>query len=430
MFNRRQLRGHKKSVLCVDASEGGRLVVSGSEDCSARLWDLRTDRAVKCFAGCFNNNAIDSVAFVPTQSTSHAPAELVLASGSDVFIFDLRKEGVIDRIPRSISRLALLGEEECDINSISIHPKGHLLAAALDDGTVKQVNLTSLRNRDTGTGIGIGAGATADIHPVPTTDFISSLRGSHTNVASSVCFRSQPLSSTELMSGGFDCAVQLWDANTGRNKGSRTFGGAMSEVASTMLNPPFVYSLTYINSGRAILCGTGDGALQIVHASSLAILDREEAHSGFVACIHVSNMKSGAAQVAFSGGNDSVVHAWRVSESTKTKVGGKNKSKSKSKAGGAGDGLGTIDTDVMKLQSLWTLAHGRKINAITTLAGSEVRAANMAAAASVSEEKDEKNPVFDDNDEVEVELDAASASSNFALVVADVSSDLSVYSYT
>ena len=67
MFNRRQLRGHKKAVLSLDASyegSGGRnLIVSGSEDSTARIWDVRTNRAVKCVAGCFNNNPVDSVLF-------------------------------------------------------------------------------------------------------------------------------------------------------------------------------------------------------------------------------------------------------------------------------------------------------------------------------------------------------------------------------
>lgn len=67
MFNRRELKGHKKAVLSVDASyEGGggrSLIVSGSEDCTARIWDIRTNRAAKCFAGCFNDNPVDSVLF-------------------------------------------------------------------------------------------------------------------------------------------------------------------------------------------------------------------------------------------------------------------------------------------------------------------------------------------------------------------------------
>src|SRR4051794_9369172 len=49
-MNVRRLSGHAGAVLCVEAL--GSLVLSSSEDCTARLWDLRTgQRAVKAFAG-------------------------------------------------------------------------------------------------------------------------------------------------------------------------------------------------------------------------------------------------------------------------------------------------------------------------------------------------------------------------------------------
>ena len=39
------------------------------------------------------------------------------------------------------------GEEECDINCLSLHPKGHVAAAALDDGSVRLIDLLRVRER-------------------------------------------------------------------------------------------------------------------------------------------------------------------------------------------------------------------------------------------------------------------------------------------
>ena len=51
------LRGHKGDVLSLHASDAAALLISGSEDDTARLWDPRTGRAARClsapeFAGC------------------------------------------------------------------------------------------------------------------------------------------------------------------------------------------------------------------------------------------------------------------------------------------------------------------------------------------------------------------------------------------
>ena len=140
MLQRRQLRGHTKSILCLGASEeGSNLLMSGSEDSTARLWDLRTERAQKCFTGCFSGEPIDSLVLgPPTQENL-----VYLGSGGSVYIFDLRKDGILDRHPIAIAGVIPDGED-IDINAIAIHPKGHLLAAASDDGGVHLVDLATI----------------------------------------------------------------------------------------------------------------------------------------------------------------------------------------------------------------------------------------------------------------------------------------------
>ena len=417
--------------------------VTGSEDCTARIWDLRTDRAQKCFAGCFNNNAVDSVLF-STKSAGHAPAELLAASGSNVILFDLRKEGIVDRVPRAIvcvkANPGIEDEDGCDINAISIHPKGHTLAAGMDDGSIRVIDLQRVRERSP---------ANAP-QPQLLSDCVNTLgwnsRGrthAHSNIVSTVCYRPAPLSSTELISGSFDCCIQLWEQGVGRRKGSYAFtsdsqmesvNGGVGKAAADMgplLNPPFVHACSYACNGRAILCGNGDGALNILHANTLQHVHKVEAHTGFVSSVHVPNSggldnsstppeATAIGHIAFTGGNDCIIQAWHIVEASKAK--GKKNTEGKNAHAEGPD---------MSLHCLWSLQHGHKINALTTLYGASVRPANSAPESVFgdSEQSTQTQCGVAGSESSNKVSSRATVDLDFSLVVADVTCDLSVYSY-
>ena len=481
MLNRRQLRGHTKSILCLSSAEGSsssvggeysNVLVSGSEDCTARLWDVRTNRAQKCFTGCFGGNPVDSVCLHPSHGSQHL---LHVGSGSDVFIFDLRKDGVLDRQPLAVVDVVPL-EAESDINAISIHPKGHLLAAASDDGGVHLVDLAAVHRilgdlpsppqlplprslqsapvaaaplPPTRTG---RLGLTADEsepaaiptrpQPQPQSRITSATRrlsGGHENIASSVAFRPAPTSSDDVVSGGFDCKAILWEHSTGRRKSHALLGG-QGGASGLGLNPPFVHALAYTGNGKYLLCGTGDGSVSVREAGGLGQVAAEEGHDSFTSCVHVpydaslsgelaeaaaaSTAAHETGTVAFSGGNDGKINAWRVRESTTTqprKRRGKNKT---ANASGGGDASGGRRT---QLVNLWALEHGCKINAVTSWAGGSVRGANQTCSESGEDDGD-----CDNKEEERVASSTSSASSSchsFHLFVADTSKDLSVYTY-
>lgn len=58
-------KGHKGSVLCLAHDSIASLLLSGSEDETARLWDLRTSKTALCLLA---GGEVTSVAFAPSAT--------------------------------------------------------------------------------------------------------------------------------------------------------------------------------------------------------------------------------------------------------------------------------------------------------------------------------------------------------------------------
>src|SRR5262249_4259787 len=70
------LPGHKKAVLSLAFSSGGKLLASGGEDEMVRLWDVNTGQECGTLKGHQGN--VNAVAFIPA-----APDSKLLASAGD-----------------------------------------------------------------------------------------------------------------------------------------------------------------------------------------------------------------------------------------------------------------------------------------------------------------------------------------------------------
>jgi WD40 repeat protein len=76
-----KLQGHQGSVSCLDISEIG--LLSGSEDKTARLWDLREGKRRACL--CIQTEGeVMSVAFEPPRKEPPCPLEGMFAKDSSV----------------------------------------------------------------------------------------------------------------------------------------------------------------------------------------------------------------------------------------------------------------------------------------------------------------------------------------------------------
>ena len=105
-------------------SPNGKMLASGSDDSTVRLWNLSGECV--CVLASLSRQRFYSVAFAPNGKT--------LASVSDddsVIIWDLQSHRELN---------ALKGHEG-RVNSIDFSPNGKMLASASDDGTLRLWNL-------------------------------------------------------------------------------------------------------------------------------------------------------------------------------------------------------------------------------------------------------------------------------------------------
>lgn len=79
------LKTHKKQIYCVKKSKKNNFFVTGSEDNTIRLYDLRKKTSIKMINGIFINNDINSINFNEINEF-----EIISGIGKDIYIFDLR----------------------------------------------------------------------------------------------------------------------------------------------------------------------------------------------------------------------------------------------------------------------------------------------------------------------------------------------------
>ncbi|HIE09351.1 MAG TPA: WD40 repeat domain-containing protein [Armatimonadetes bacterium] len=112
--------GHWGSVFSVSFSPDGRLLASGSEDWTVKIWEVKTKKCIATFEG--HEDFVNSVSFSPDGR--------LLASGSSdwtVKIWEVETGRCI----------ATLKGHKGSVHSVSFSPNGRLLASGSGDNTVK-----------------------------------------------------------------------------------------------------------------------------------------------------------------------------------------------------------------------------------------------------------------------------------------------------
>jgi len=336
-----QLKGHQAAISCLDHSSGcatsvrPSLLLSGFEDGTCRLWDLRIGRSVSCIKQCSGSNCsgeVLSVAFGPGWKTSNADSEeekspfshdfsVYTAVDNCVYGYDLRKASSPIVTEPSVDLSALL-EAPDDVNQIAFSPiRAAPTPTSNKKGNRKKAQSTHTPIHMAAVDDGGSVRVTADW--APNSERISGNKRvfCHGDDAMVTSLAFAPKNSNNkqqyLASGGTDCCIRIWDiAIQQQTKPVVSFTISNTDAgANQVCNPPFVHSLEYSPSGRLLAAGLGDGSIAIVQGQVVtARLD--DAHTGSVAsCLFPAWKNNNSAITAHdrllcSIGNDGCIVLW------------------------------------------------------------------------------------------------------------------------
>jgi WD40 repeat protein len=313
-----KLKGHQGAVLCLDHSSSrstnesphqhsssitAACLLSGSEDATARLWDLRAScRAALCIKTA---GEVLSVAFGPSweeplanNDTAPSPFSrdftVYLSVESSVVAYDLRKTtSPLITDPPAWDLTPIL-ESPDEVNQIAFSPirRGRPLhlAAADDSGSVRVTDC--LEPSKDGRPVTQPSGRKRILphgqHDQQQQEQSSSLdpTAAVASMVTSVAFRPR-CKNLEVASGGTDCTVQLWDVSKPKRPVSVLKIPNTDAGANQVCNPPMVHGLEWSPSGRLLAAACGDGSCCLLQADnrSLVLAARLEAHGGAIASV-------------------------------------------------------------------------------------------------------------------------------------------------
>lgn len=237
------LSGHKKAVNCLlPLSET--LLASGSDDCTARIWDLRSHTSTKCFLRCLSQpvTALMSLARDPPPSSSASPHLFACVSGNSVFSFDLRSSNILESTPTEVTSFPV---EE--ISAVKLHPHKSHYVVGDEEGALWLYSRETKGMREVG---------------VSSTKKKKETALGHSNIISSIDFR--PNSKYDMVSAGYDSRVCFWDTSrASRPLKSVDLNLIRGEEGSSFLSPSFVLDVCYACEGRLVACALANGQVNL-----------------------------------------------------------------------------------------------------------------------------------------------------------------------
>ncbi len=281
----------KKKVTSMAFSSDGRLALAGSKDGSVRLWEAATGRTLHIFNG--HTNSVTSVAF-------SFDGRLALSGSEDktarVWEVDTGRE------------LSVSSGYDWGIQSVAFSPDGRLAMSGTwwvlrlwDVATGAEVR-TFLGQNDWITCVAFspdgrlalsgGGDRTARLWDVATGSELRAFRG-HTKAIRSVAFSPD---GRLAVSGSEDKTARLWDLATGRVL--RTYTGHTQTIRSVTFSP----------EGRLALSGSEDGSIRLWETETLRARVPFAAHPWGVTSVTFSP----DGRLALSSGNDNTVRLWEV----------------------------------------------------------------------------------------------------------------------
>ncbi|MBE9180354.1 caspase family protein [Oculatella sp. LEGE 06141] len=288
----RLLAGHTASVQAIAISADGKLLASGSDDQTARLWNLETGEPLHRFYG--HANVVTAVAISPDGKT------LVTGSGDNTIkLWDCVTGALVG---------TLTGHSGW-VLAIALSPDGKTLASGSADGSIKLWHLDTHQEQRilqghlgwVGTvavspdGALLASGShdkTVKLWDLETGRLLNTLVG-HTE---RVCFVAISADAETLISGSHDNTIKLWQLQ--RGKLLRTFAGHADLVSAIALSP----------NGKLLASGSHDNTIKLWQLQRGKLLRTFAGHADSVSAIAFSSN----GKLLASGSRDRAIRVWQV----------------------------------------------------------------------------------------------------------------------
>ena len=238
------------AVNSVAISPDGKILASGSDDKTIRLWNIDTEQAISTLTG--HSRAVQSVAFSPDGT--------ILASGSDdqtVKLWNLK----------NCEEICTFSGHNHAVKSVTFSPNGNFLASGSWDKTIKLWNVQTGVQESTLRGHGLQV----------------------TSVAFSPCGKF-------LGSASFDRTVRLWDL---------TFGSSTPFYGHVWA----VFAIAFSPDGKSLATGSNDNTVILWDRKTGKALYTLLAHSWSVVAVAFS--PDGETLISTSW--DKTIKLWQVS---------------------------------------------------------------------------------------------------------------------
>ncbi|MCF4970149.1 serine/threonine-protein kinase [Nostoc sp. CMAA1605] len=248
------LSGHSQAVTSLVFSPNGEILATASDDHSIKLWHLPTSQLTYTLTG--HKNSVKSVAFSPDGQ--------ILASGSwdkQIKLWDVNTGKEICH---------LIGHQ-LQVSAVAFSPDGQLLASASFDRTIR---LWQLKNRQC-------------------YDLLETISG-HTRAVLAIAFSPD---GKILATGSDDNTIKFWDVNTG-------------QLIDTLLGHSWaVVALAFTTDSTTLISASWDKTIKLWQVNTTQEITTLVGHVDSVSTVAVSQV----AQLIASGSRDKTIRLWQLS---------------------------------------------------------------------------------------------------------------------